>query len=233
MRRSCGECSIFGKLRRKSGGRQGNGDVMEKLPFDSAYENHPWNAFFLIGFIVYVTIRGVFKQRVKNNEMILRRVDGLEKALMLILIPGALLLPVVYLFTPWLAFADYHLPAFAPWCGAMLMLAALWLFWRSHLDLGQNWSQSLEIRKGHRLVTHGVYRSVRHPMYASIWIWCLAQGLLLENWLAGWYALLAFALMYFVRTPREEEMMCQTFGQEYRDYMLRTGRLFPRMPGGR
>jgi protein-S-isoprenylcysteine O-methyltransferase Ste14 len=194
---------------------------------------HPWNAVFLIGFLVYVAIRGVFKQRVKANEMIVRRVDGLEKALMLILIPGALLLPVVYLFTPWLAFADYHLPAFVPWCGAVLMMAALWLFWRSHVDLGQNWSQSLEIRKGHQLVTHGVYRSVRHPMYASIWIWCLAQGLLLENWLAGWYALLGFSLMYFVRTPREEAMMCQTFGDEYRDYMRRTGRLFPRMRGGR
>jgi len=190
--------------------------------------NHPWNAVFLIGFIVYVAIRGLFKQRVKSNEILVRRVDGLEKALMLIVIPGALLLPVVYLFTPWLAFADYHLPAFAPWSGAVLMMAALWLFWRSHVDLGQNWSQSLEIRKGHQLVTHGVYRSIRHPMYASIWIWCLAQGLLLENWLAGWYALLAFALMYFVRTPREEQMMCQTFGQEYRDYMQRTGRLFPR-----
>jgi len=49
--------------------------------------NHPWNAVFLIGFIVYVAIRGVFKQRVKSDEMIVRRVDGLEKAQMLILIP--------------------------------------------------------------------------------------------------------------------------------------------------
>ena len=92
---------------------------------------------------------------------------------------------------------------------------------------------ALEIRKGHQLVTHGVYRSIRHPMYASIWIWCLAQGLLLENWLAGWYALFGFALMYFLRTPREEQLMCQTFGQEYRDYMRRTGRLFPRRSGSR
>ncbi len=188
----------------------------------------PWNLVFLAGFIIYVVIRGIFKQRVKSNEMSLRRVDGLEKALMIIVIPGGLFLPVLYLFTPWLTFADYHLPRFAPWCGAVLMIVALWLFWRSHSDLGLNWSQSLEIRKGHQLVTRGVYRSVRHPMYASIWIWCVGQGLLLENWLAGWYALVAFALMYFVRTPREERMMCESFGQEYRDYMLRTGRILPR-----
>ena len=190
--------------------------------------NDPWNVFFLICLIVYVAIRGVFKQRVKGNELMVRRVDGLEKALMLILIPGALLLPVVFLFTPWLGFADYQLPAIARWFGAVLMLASLWLFWRSHVDLGLNWSQSLEIRKGHQLITRGVYRSIRHPMYASIWVWCLAQGLLLENWLAAWYGFVGFALMYFVRTSREEKMMCESFGQEYRDYMQRTGRLFPR-----
>src|SRR6184192_2414347 len=104
----------------------------------------PWNLVFLIGFIVYVSLRGVFKQRTKCNKQAVSRVDALEKALMAIVIPGGLLLPVVYLFTPWLAFADYHLPALARWCGAVLMIAALWLFWRSHVDLGQNWSQSLE-----------------------------------------------------------------------------------------
>jgi protein-S-isoprenylcysteine O-methyltransferase Ste14 len=191
--------------------------------------NHPWNILFLICFVIYVVIRGIFKERVKRNEMALRQVDAVEKTLMVIVIPGGLLLPVVYLFTPWLGFADYHLPRWAPWCGATLMMPALWLFWRSHVDLGQNWSQSLEIRKGHQLVTQGVYRSIRHPMYASIWVWCLAQGLLLENWLAGWYAFMAFALMYFVRTPREERMMCENFGNEYRDYMRRTGRLLPRV----
>ena len=189
----------------------------------------PWNLVFLIGFVVYLCIRGVFKQRTKNNEKTVSRVDALEKTLIAIVIPGALLLPVVYLFTPWLAFADYHLPAFAPWCGMVLMVTALWLFWRSHADLGQNWSVTLELRKGHQLVTRGIYRSIRHPMYASIWLWCLAQGLLLENWLAGWYGFVAFALMYFIRTPREEQMMCESFGQEYRDYMRQTGRLFPRI----
>ena len=189
----------------------------------------PWNLVFLIGFIVYVCIRGVFRQRTKSNENVVSRADALEKILMAVVIPGGLLLPIIYLFTPWLAFADYHLPAFAPWCGAILMVAALWLFYRSHADLGQNWSVTLELRKGHQLVKQGVYRSIRHPMYASIWLWCIAQGLLLENWLAGWYPLPAFALMYFVRTPREEEMMCEYFGQEYRDYMRETGRLFPRL----
>ena len=65
-------------------------------------------------------------------------------------------------------------------------------------------------------------------MYAAIWLFGLAQGLLLANWLAGWSAFVAFAVMYFVRTPREEQLMCERFGDAYREYMRRTGRLFPR-----
>ena len=187
----------------------------------------PWNIVFLIGFIAYVVIRGIYGSRAKNNEKAVSRADWLDRAVMVIVFMGCLLLPVVYLFTPWLAFADYHLPAFIPWFGAAVMVVALWLFWRSHADLGQNWSVTLELRKGHQLVKHGVYRSIRHPMYASILLFGLGQGLLLQNWLAGWSAFLTFALMYFVRTPREEHMMCEFFGQEYRDYMRRTGRVFP------
>ena len=111
------------------------------------------------------------------------------------------------------------------------MVAALLLFWRSHSDLGENWSRTLEIRKGHQLVTHGLYRWIRHPMYAAIWLLRLAQGLLLQNWLAGWSTFVAFAVMYFVRISEEERMMGDFFGQKYSDYMRRTGRLFPRVRG--
>jgi protein-S-isoprenylcysteine O-methyltransferase Ste14 len=110
-----------------------------------------------------------------------------------------------------------------------VMLFALWLFWRSHADLGDNWSVSLEVRKEHRLITDGVYRFIRHPMYAAIFLFSLAQALLLPNWLAGWSALATFTVMYLVRTPREERMMCKVFPEEYREYMERTGRLFPRL----
>jgi protein-S-isoprenylcysteine O-methyltransferase Ste14 len=189
----------------------------------------PWNAVFLVGLVVFFWIRAVFVKRTKSEKKSVRRMDGLEKALLFAMFPPTLLLPLLYLFTPLLAFADYRLPAFAPWCGTATMLASLWLFYRSHADLGQNWSVSLELREGHQLVSHGVYQFVRHPMYASIWLWAIAQGLLLQNWFAGWSVVPAFAAMYFLRTPREEQLMCELFGEEYREYMRRTGRLFPRI----
>jgi protein-S-isoprenylcysteine O-methyltransferase Ste14 len=189
----------------------------------------PWNAVFFVGFVVYLGIRSVYARRTKHNEKVHRQVDGLETFLLLLVIPSSTLLPVLYLFTPLLGFADYRLPAFAPWCGTAVMLLALWLFWRSHADLGLNWSASLEVRKDHQLIKHGVYRWIRHPMYASLWLWGIAQGLLLANWLAGWCVVATFAPMYFLRTPREERMMCEQFGDEYREYMRRTGRLWPRL----
>ena len=68
-------------------------------------------------------------------------------------------------------------------------------------------------------------------MYAAIWLFSIAQGLLLQNWLAGWSAFAAFALMYFIRVPIEENMMQEHFGQKYLDYMQITGRIIPRLFG--
>ena len=189
------------------------------------------NIVFLVGFIVYVTIRGVFERRARINEKIVRRLDAVEKTLLIFVGVGSLLLPVLYLFTPLLAFADYRLPVFAPWLGTALMIAALWLFYRSHADLGKNWSVTLELHKGHQLIRRGIYRSIRHPMYMSILLWGLSQGLLLRNWLAGWSALATFSVLYVVRTPREERMMIEFFGEEYLNYMRQTGRIFPRIVG--
>lgn len=191
----------------------------------------PWNAVFLVGFLIYMGIRHVFSKRAEGQAKAVSRIDGLERALLVTVMLSSLLLPVLYLFTPALAFADYELPSAAPWVGLGIMVAALCLFWRSHADLGENWSVSLELRETHELICHGVYRFVRHPMYSAIWLWGTAQGLVLANWLAGWSALVGFALMYFVRTPREERMMCERFGDEYRRYMAATGRVFPRILG--
>jgi len=189
----------------------------------------PWNLVFLAGFILYISIRGIYGRRTKGNEKTVSRLDAQDQILMGLVGTGNVLLPVLYLFTPWLAFADYRLPEWAPWCGVIVMSVALWLFWRAHADLDRNWSITLELRKGHQLITHGVYRAIRHPMYAAILLFGLAQGLLLQNWLAGWSAAVTFAVMYIGRVRREEQMMCEFFGEKYREYMRQTGRLFPRL----
>jgi len=187
----------------------------------------PWNIAFLIGMFIYVGIRHVFSERVKGQDTTVQHVDGLEKALLGIVTIGSLVLPALYLFSPWLSFANYQLPAAVPWVGAGAMVVALWLFWRSHADLGKQWSVSLEVRADHQLITGGVYRRVRHPMYSAIFLFSIAQGLMLQNWLAGWGALVTFVPLYLLRTPREERMMTAQFGDEYKAYMAKTGRILP------
>lgn len=88
---------------------------------------------------------------------------------------------------------------------------------------------TVQVREGHTLVTGGVYRYMRHPMYAAHWLWAIAQALLIENWLAGLALLVTFLPLCLIRIPREEEMMLENFGEEYRQYMNRTGRLIPRL----
>ena len=189
-----------------------------------------WDLIFVAGFVVYVWIRGSFESRCRGVESRIRRLDARERALLAITAIGVLVLPAVYLATPWLDFAAASLPPWAPWCGAAIMLLSLWLFWRSHADLGTNWSVTLEIRVDHRLVDTGVYRHVRHPMYAAIILFSIAQGLLLANWLAGWSALVGFGVLYLLRVRREEQLMLDAFGDAYGAYMARTHRLLPRWP---
>lgn len=189
----------------------------------------PWNIVFAVGFVIYVVTRGMFAPIVKNNESADRRVDLQEKVLLPAMLISGLLFPVVYLFTPLFGFANYDLPNWAHICGLICMVSGLWLFWRSHADLGVNWSPTLETRKGHEIIKHGVYRRIRHPMYAAIWLFSIAQGLLLDNWFAGWMVVVAFTLMYFLRTPREEAMLIDHFGDAYKECMAETGRLFPRI----
>lgn len=142
---------------------------------------------------------------------------------------GTGLIPIIYAATNWLDFANYTLPAWAGWLGVLILAGGLFVFWRAHLDLGVNWSPTLEIREKHELITRGIYGLIRHPMYASQWLWVIAQPLLLQNWIAGWLNLPAFAAFYFLRVGAEEQLMLEQFGDQYRSYMQRVGAVFPKL----
>ncbi len=137
------------------------------------------------------------------------------------------LIPFVYVVAKVPAFANYRFVDAFAWLGSAVFLAALYLFYRTHRDLGRNWSMSLEIREQHRLVSDGVYTHVRHPMYLAFILWGVAQTLLLPNWIAGPAGLAGALMLYLFRFPREERMMVQEFGEQYRAYMQRTARIVP------
>ncbi len=160
------------------------------------------------------------KTRVDNRTV-------LDISLLTLCVFGLVVMPIAWRLDIFNGFADrgQSLPVLG--LGVLTGIVFLWLFRRSHKDLGRNWSVTLEVREGHQLVTGGVYAHVRHPMYASFLLWGLAQVLLIPNWVAGLSGLIAVLALYAVRQSREEAMMRQTFGADYDAYCARTKRLIP------
>ncbi len=134
---------------------------------------------------------------------------------------------VLYVFFySWVSGFRLSLPDWLRWLGFCLGAASLpFLVWVHH-TLGKHWSVSLELREGHRLVTGGPYRWVRHPMYTVHIVYFLAWVLVSDNLLLLVNYLLTITLIV-MRIPREERMLLEEFGDEYRAYMRRTSRLLP------
>lgn len=184
-----------------------------------------------IGFVMVLIIRLPYLWRARSAGVVVNRRTVREKILLALLRVGNGALPLVYIFTSWLSFADYRLPSWAGWAGAAIFAISLWVLWRSHAALERNWSDSVQLRQGHQLVTSGIYRHIRHPMYTSGWLLGIAQALLLWNWVVAVAGLGSFALLYFIRVRHEEQMMLDQFGEAYRAYMNGTGRIVPRWAG--
>ena len=192
------------------------------LGIDNIFE-----VIFLVGFVAGSVIRKIYTFRCRQGKAVKKHMDIVD--IILLIVTGiGMVLPFFFIFTPLLSFADYHLPGWLGWLGTAIFAMALLLLWRSHADLGRNWSAILQIRKEHSLVTNGIYRHIRHPMYAAHLLWAIAQGLLLENWLAGWAFLVVFVPLYLIRAPKEEKLMLEQFGEQYSQYITRTGGIIPR-----
>lgn len=139
----------------------------------------------------------------------------------------AFFVPLVWIGAPVLAFANYPLRPVPLLAGVVLLAVGLWLFARSHADLGTNWSITLAIREKHQLVTDGIYRYIRHPMYLALLVYSLGQALVLPNWIAGPAYGVATVLLFVFRLGPEERMMREEFGPAYEAYVRRTKRLIP------
>ncbi|HEU0295024.1 MAG TPA: protein-S-isoprenylcysteine O-methyltransferase [Anaerolineales bacterium] len=188
-----------------------------------------FTALYFVAIVVEMAIRAPISRQQRKAPKSTRQVTTQEKVLLGLLFLAMFFIPIFYAATPWLDFANYSLPTWAGWLGVVLLAGALFIFWRAHADLGLNWSPTLEIREKHELITNGIYGVIRHPMYASQWLWVIAQPLLLQNWIAGWSNLLVFILFYFLRVRAEEQLMLEQFGDQYRSYMQKVGAVIPKL----
>ena len=191
------------------------------------WQTNGWGSLiWLASLLLMAAIRAPFAKQTRENTITEKHQIVVERVLLAIMAIGTSVLPAVHLVTGALGFANYSLPHWATGVGAAILAPAYWLFWRSHVDLGHNWSVTVELREGHDLVTSGIYKRIRHPMYAAIWLIVITQPLLIHNWIAGPAAIIAFGLMYFIRVPYEEAMMRKQFGHAYEAYCERSAPLW-------
>jgi protein-S-isoprenylcysteine O-methyltransferase Ste14 len=192
------------------------------------------NIFRILAALILFTGIGIssyFRRKADRDtgEKISRKVDG--TSMMTLIRIGGLILwlsPLIYLINPaWMAWSKIGLPDSARWFGVILgILCAFGIYWLFS-SIGSGITPTSATRKEHQLVTSGPYRWVRHPLYTVGSSMFIAFGMMADNWFIALLGVLAFIGMA-IRTPKEEANLIEKFGDEYREYMKRTGRFLPR-----
>jgi protein-S-isoprenylcysteine O-methyltransferase Ste14 len=195
------------------------------------------NIFRILAALILFTGVGIssyFRRKADRDtgEKISRSVDG--SVMMTMIRIGGLALwlsPLVYLINPhWMAWSKIGLPEWARWLGVAIgilcVLGVYWLF----SSIGSGITPTSATRRQHILVTSGPYRWIRHPLYTVGSSLFVAFGMMADNWFIAGLGILTFILMA-IRTPKEEANLIEKFGDEYREYMKRTGRFFPKLGG--
>ena len=196
-----------------------------------------FRAIFLLLFLVIIGVRVYFNRKLQRqganswkveDEAVER--EGKRSILARLgLFIFTLLAVSLYALNPsWLSVLAIPLPDWLRWFGVGLGSAeTVSLIW-VHETLGRHWSTNLQLHEGHQLITDGPYRWVRHPMYTALGACFIGLGLISAGWVLA-PLVIGGILVLSTRIGREEQMMVEQFGQEYRDYMNRTGRFLPRL----
>ncbi len=193
------------------------------------------NIFRILAAVILLTSMGIsvyFRSKADRDtgEKISRKVDG-SVMMTFIKISGLILWlsPFVYLINPsWMAWSKIGLPESVRWGGVVLgMFCVLGIYWLFS-SIGSGITPTSATRKDHKLVTNGIYKYIRHPLYTFGSSMFITFGMMADNWFIALLGILAFIGMA-IRTPKEEANLIDKFGDEYRDYMKRTGRFLPKL----
>lgn len=188
--------------------------------------------FAAVILITGISISGYFRRKADKDsgEKLSRKVDG--SAMMTIIRIGGLILwlsPFVYLINPnWMLWAKIGIPEWVRWLGVGIgILCTFGIYWLFS-SIGRGITPTSATRKEHKLITHGIYRYIRHPLYTIGSSFILSFGMMADNWFIALFGVLAFILMA-IRTPKEEANLIEKFGDDYRAYIKRTGRFLPKI----
>lgn len=188
-----------------------------------------FETIFMVGMLTVAIIRTKFLLKYQSRKSIQVVKDHPMVMIGIILWKVNLILVVINFLTPWLETADYKTTTLLCLIGSGIFIFSLWLLWRTHNELQHNFSPWLKIGKNNTLITNGIYKKIRHPMYLSFLLLATGQLLMVTNWIAGTLGLISFFFIYFFRVNKEEKLLTDYFDSEYNNYKLKTGRLFPKV----
>lgn len=191
---------------------------------------NPFRVALAVVMLLTVTVTAYYRiQAASSREKISHKEEGYLFAIVLRLFGVSLWITTfAYLIFPVaVQWATVPLPDWVRWVGVITGAFCSVLMYWTLSSLGKNLTDTVVTRKEATLVTHGPYRWVRHPFYVTAALLMASATVLTANWLIGVTSVIVFGLLA-VRTPKEEQMLVERFGQPYRDYMARTGRFFPR-----
>ena len=182
----------------------------------------------ILGFAAH---RGYYvKYHSKSEEVtVKKREEGIISKLAGLLGMLGFLTMLAYVINPdWLAFAGLSLPLWSRWAGVGIALIGFALLQWSQVTLGKSWSDTPRMMKEQTLITSGPYRTIRHPIYTAF-ILILGSSLFISaNWLIGLCWIGMTILEVASRIGFEESLMIEFFGEQYHEYMKKTGRLLPK-----
>ncbi len=188
---------------------------------------HVGKLIWFIGLMIWLAIRYKPNRKSRKEKISSTARSPVETISMVISFSGLGITPLIWIFSGELSSLNHATNWISIAIGTILFAWALYLFRVTHKALGAMWSVSLDLRKDHKLVTHGIYEKVRHPMYSAFWLWAVSQPFLLANWGAGLSGIIGFGTLYFLRVGQEERMMEGEFGSQYVEYCQRTKRIIP------
>lgn len=137
---------------------------------------------------------------------------------------------IAYVINPgWLAFANFSLPTWLRWTGIAIAIIGLTLLQWAQVTLANSWSDAPRMMKEQTLITSGPYQYIRHPIYTAFILILSSPLLISANWLIGLCWLGMTILEVVSRIRFEEALMIEFFGDQYHEYMKKTGRLLPKI----
>lgn len=180
-------------------------------------------------FALYVIVRAYYRTKTGTLNEKPSSLEGiLPAARVAMRVPYSIVMALWFVTPGLLWWSSLDVPAWFRWGGALFMFASLVLLAWVHQTLGQNFSSTLKVKEEQTLVTRGPYRWVRHPMYAAVFLCVIGMCMITSDWLVLLFSLPMMAPAIARRMTREEGMLLDKFGEDYRRYMSRTGRLLPK-----